>query len=175
MLLRHGRHIASDADDALVAHSEELVERVVEMLVERMAFIAHIVDFHGPRTDGIEDLLHLGHTLSGRGGNEEVVRDLRSRGVGDDERVVLALQGDARMHSAFAHVEEAALVELRRLLRGEEAAVFGCHARLHHARQRRFREYEQRLFLLCHWFPPVILQLSYCTPEERRYRLVMLK
>ena len=60
---RHSRDVAADGDDVLVAHVEDLLESVVEVVVERGALVGDVVNLHGPLAKRVVGLAH-GSTLS---------------------------------------------------------------------------------------------------------------
>ena len=147
---RHGRDVAADRDDVLIAHVENLLEGVVEVVVERGALVGDVVDFHWPLAERVVGLAHELDVVGRRSRHEEIVGNLVNRRVLGTEGIVVRLHRQKRLHAHLAHIVQATAEQLRRLLGAQEAAALNRQARLHQARDGRLAEQEQRLLFLCH-------------------------
>ena len=147
---RHGRNVASNGDDVLIAHVEDLLEGIVEVVVERGPLVGDVVDLHGPLAKRVVGLAHELDVVCRRGRHEEVVGDLIDRRILGNEGVVVRLHRQKRLHAHLAHVVQATAEQLCRLLGAQKATALNRQARLHQTRDGRLAEQEQRLFFLCH-------------------------
>ena len=147
---RHGRDVAADRDDVLIAHVENLLEGVVKVIVERGALVGDVVDFHWPLAERVVGLAHELDVVGRRSRHEEIVGNLVNRRVLGNKGIVVRLHRQKRLHAHLAHVVQTTTEQLRRLLGAQKAATLNRQARLHQARDGRLAEQEQRLLFLCH-------------------------
>ena len=147
---RHSRDVAADGDDVPVAHVEDLLESVVEVVVKCGALVGDVVDLHGPLAKRVVGPAHELDVVGRRGRHEEVVGNLIDRRVLGNEGVVVRLHRQKRLHAHLAHIVQATAEQLCRLLGAQKATALNRQARLHQTRDGRLAEQEQRLFFLCH-------------------------